>query len=120
MSACQRTLVASLTVLVLTLYFTPGVRAGWVTIKNDTGKPIVVQEVIVVNGQPRRGKPTNLLAGDTVREFLPLATTKQIDIFDAQKPQARIGSAKLNCTNESQAFSVTLVGGQVTVIAVRK
>ena len=35
---------------------------GWVTFKNDTGKPIQVQEFVTINGKKVSGKPTKLLA----------------------------------------------------------
>jgi hypothetical protein len=89
--------------------------AAWVTIKNDTGKTIVVQETIVVNGKVKRGKPTNLLPGETIREFIPGPTTKTIDVFDAQNPRQPAWSGNLNCKDEAQTFSVSAANGKVTV-----
>ncbi|MBA4066576.1 MAG: hypothetical protein C0501_23300 [Isosphaera sp.] len=89
--------------------------ANWVTIKNDTGKTIVVQETVVVNGQVKRGKTTNLLAGETVREFLPGPTVKRIEVYDAGNPNQAAWSGTLNCKDENQTFSVGAAGGKVTV-----
>jgi len=52
-----------------TVGFANAADAGWVTFKNDTGKAIVVQEVVSINGRQVRGKPTKLLAGESFREF---------------------------------------------------
>ena len=87
--------------------------AAWVTIKNDTGKTITVQETTIVNGQAKRGKPTNLLPGDTIREFIPGPTTKKIEVFDAKSQS--LWSGNLNCKDETQTFSVSVAGGKVTV-----
>ena len=89
--------------------------ANWVTIKNDTGHAIVVQEAVVVNGQVRRGKPTNVLAGETIREFCPGPTVKRIEVYDPQNPNQPVWAGNLNCKDNVQTFSVELVGGKVTV-----
>ena len=89
--------------------------ANWVTIKNDTGKPIVLQETVVVNGEVKRGKATNLLAGETHREFLSGPAVKRLDVFEAQNPKQAVWSGSLNCKDENQGFAVTCAGGKVTV-----
>jgi hypothetical protein len=89
--------------------------ASWVTIKNDTKQSIVVQETVIINGQAKRGKPTNLLPGETLREFIPGPTVKTIDVFDVQKPGQSLWSGKLNCKDESQTYSISAAGGRVTV-----
>jgi hypothetical protein len=92
----------------------PGsVEAGWLTIKNDTCQTIAVQETAIVNGKVRRGKPTNLLAGETLREYIPGPTTKTIDVFDLQKPRQPLWSGSLNCPDEMQTFSISSAGGRV-------
>jgi hypothetical protein len=114
---CSAPLIAVRSLLAaLTLIFSTGTTfANWLTIKNDTGKPVVVQEVVTVNGQPRRGKPVPLLAGETIREFLPGPTVKRIEIYDPQNPKVPLASGNLNCPAENQTFSIGLVGGRVTV-----
>lgn len=91
--------------------------ANWVTIKNDTGKPMVVQETVVVNGQVKRGKAVNLLAGESLREFIPGPTVKKVEMFDAANPNQAVWSGELNCPANSQTFSVAVSGGKVTVTA---
>lgn len=92
--------------------------AGWVTIKNDTNKAIVVQEVTVVNGKLVRGKPTKLLAGESFKEFQNTAGEKNYEVFDASNPNVSVWSGKLNCKSDSQSFSVTTVQGRVGVLQV--
>jgi len=89
------------------------VEAAWVTIKNDSGKTIVVQDIVVVNGQVKRGKPTTLLPGETIREFLPGPTVKKVEVLDGQNQS--LWSGNLNCKDENQIFSVSAGGGKVTV-----
>lgn len=108
-------LLALLAALAVVLGSAGIAEAAWVTIKNDSGKTIVVQEKIVVNGQVKRGKPTNLLPGETIREFIPGPTTKSIDVFDAQNPNKPAWSGNLTCKDETQTFSVSAAGGKVTV-----
>ena len=89
--------------------------ANWVIIKNDTGKPIIIQETVVVNGKVRRGKATNLLAGETHREFLPGPTVKRIEVFEANNPSQAAWSGNLNCKDDNQGFCVANSGGKLTV-----
>lgn len=110
----RKSLIALTTVLALA----GAARADWVTIRNDTGKTIVIQETVVTNGRVQRGKPTTLLPGNTIREFIPGPTTKKIEVFDAQKQSLWSGS--LNCKDDTQTFSVGAAGGKVTVDLVAK
>jgi hypothetical protein len=89
--------------------------AGWVTFKNDTGKPIVVQEFIVVNGKKVGGKPYKLLAGESFREFQNTPGVKNFDVLDASNPNLPLWSNPLNCRADSQSFSVGVVQGKVFV-----
>ncbi len=105
--------IALSTAIAVVLGTASAASADWVTIKNDTGNTIVVQETVVVNGKSKRGKPTNLLPGDTIREFIPGPTKKKIEVFDAQNQS--LWSGNLNCKDEKQTFSVSIAGGKVTV-----
>jgi hypothetical protein len=89
--------------------------AGWITLKNDTGKTITVQEISVVNGQTKRGKATNLLAGESLREFIPGPTTKRLEVYEGQNPSHAVWNGDLNCKSELQTFSVSVTAGKVTV-----
>jgi hypothetical protein len=108
---CFPTVAASIIVACCTGF----VQAEWVTIKNDTNKTIVVQEIVEVNGQVKRGKPMNLLPGETLREFLPGPTVKKIEVFEAQTPKQAVWSGSLNCKEETQTYSVSNLSGKFTV-----
>ncbi|MCS7020694.1 MAG: hypothetical protein NZ703_05820 [Gemmataceae bacterium] len=89
--------------------------AGWITIKNQTGQTVILQETFVVAGQPRRGKPIQLVAGETVREFLPVPTVKTVEIYDPTNPQRPLWSGKLSCKNDVQTYVITSMNGQIIV-----
>jgi hypothetical protein len=108
-------LVAALAVTLLT---GADASANWITIKNDTGKPIIVQETVVVNGQPRRGKATNLLPGETHREFVPGPTVKRVEVYDANNTSRPAWCGSLDCKDECEAFRVAVSGGKLTVAQV--
>lgn len=91
--------------------------AGWVTIKNQTGQTLIIQETFVVAGQSRRGKPIQLVAGETVREFLPLPTIKNVEIYDPKNPNRPLWSGKLSCKDDNQTYVLSSVNGQITVQA---
>jgi hypothetical protein len=93
-----------------------GAEAGWVTIKNDTNAPIVLQQTICVNGQPKCGKPIRLLPGETVREWQPGSTVTKVEVFDGQNPKKSLYTGNLNIKDENQSFSVTTDGRVVSVI----
>lgn len=90
--------------------------AGWVTIKNDTNKTVVVQEFVVTNGKKVTGKPYKLQAGESFREFQNNPGIKNYDILDANNNP--LASGKLPCNNDSQSFSVTTTGNRVTIVPV--
>ena len=91
--------------------------ANWITIKNDTGKALVVQETVVVRGQVKRGKATNLLPGETLREVLPTPTTKRVEVYESRSPDRPVWSGDLKCRDATQAFSITTSNGKITVSA---
>jgi hypothetical protein len=70
---------------------------------------------VTVNGQVKRGKPVNLLPGETLREYLPAPTEKKIEVFENQDPNKAVWSGSLNCKDETQTYSVTRAEGKVTV-----
>lgn len=111
-------LLAFALAVLCTVAFASAADAGWVTFKNDTGKAIVVQEVVIVNGKPVRGKPTKLLAGESFREFQNMPGIKNYEVFDATNPRATIWSGSLSCKADSQTFSVTVVQGKVGIFQI--
>ena len=90
--------------------------AGWVTIKNDTNKAIIVQEVVVANGRQMRGKPVKLLAGESFREFQNAVGAKCYEVFDFTHPNATLYSGHLPCGADSQTFAVRSVDGRIRLL----
>jgi hypothetical protein len=117
-SCCHHRLLTFATTLAGVLVAANSADAAWVTFKNDSGKTIVVQEITIVNGQVKRGKPTNLLPGETIREFVPGPTIKKVEVFDAQNPNQTVWSGTLNCKDDTQTFSVAAAGGKFNVTPV--
>src|SRR5947199_6387393 len=111
----RSSLLAFALAVVAALAFAGAADAGWVTIKNDTNKAIVVQEVVIVNGKQVRGKPTKLLAGESFREFQNTPGVKSYEIIDAAAPTTVLWSNQLNCKADKQSFSVSTTNGRVSV-----
>ena len=118
MSPLRSKLFVFVAAILATVTFVSAADAGWVTIKNDTNKAIVVQEVVIVNGKQVRGKPTKLLAGESFREFQNMAGIKSYEILDAANTNTSLWSGNLNCKANSQSFSVTTVQGKVGVFQI--
>ncbi|AMV26491.1 hypothetical protein VT84_18980 [Gemmata sp. SH-PL17] len=112
---CSKLFVFVAAILAVMTTFASAADAGWVTIKNDTNKAIVVQEVVTVNGKVVRGKPVKLLAGESFREFQSMAGVKSYEIVDAANTKMSIWSGNLNCKSDMQSFSVTTLQGKVGV-----
>jgi hypothetical protein len=118
MSALRRKLFAFALALLAASAFVGAADAGWVTVKNDTNKAVVVQEVTVVNGKQCRGKPVKLLAGESFREFQNTPGVKNYEVFDAAAPALPLWSGNLNCKADSQSFSIATTNGKLGVVPV--
>jgi hypothetical protein len=110
-------LIAFALAVAAALAFAGAAEAGWVTIKNDTNKALVVQEVTIVNGKQVRGKPVKLGAGESFREFQNTPGVKNYEIYDAATPNAApVWNSQLNCKADKQTFSVNVnKNGRVAV-----
>jgi hypothetical protein len=93
--------------------------AGWVTIKNDTTKTLVLQETVTVDGKVKYGTAVRLLPGETVREFRATPAVKTVVVCDCAKPGVAIFRGDLNCTEDSQTFSITHDGKTTTLKAAK-
>jgi hypothetical protein len=91
---------------------------GWLTVKNDSPKAVVVQEVVVVNGKQIRGKPIKLLAGESFREFQNTPGVKCFEIFDTGRPATALWTGRLDCKAEMQTYSFATMNGRYGVVAV--
>jgi hypothetical protein len=95
--------------------FTNPANAGWVTIKNDTNKTIVLQDTITVDGTTKRGTPIRLLPGETVREFRATPGVKTVVVCECGKPGVALYRGELKCPEENQSFSICIEGKNTTV-----
>lgn len=93
--------------------------AGWVTIKNDTTKAVVVQETVVIDGKVKCGTAVRLLPGETVREFRVTPTVKTVVVCDHARPGVPLFRGDLTITDDGQTFSITTDGKTTTVKAVK-
>jgi hypothetical protein len=92
--------------------------AGWLTIQNQTNQTVIIQETYVIAGKPRRGRPIQLLAGETVREFFPSPTIKTVELYDVKNPQRPLWSGQIPCRNNTQTYIITTANnGQIIVQA---
>ena len=109
MSPTRSKLIAFALAVLAALAVVGTAEAGWVTFKNDTNKALVVQEVVIINGKPVRGKPVRLGAGESLREFQNTPGIKNYEIYDASNPNAPpVWSNRLDCKADKQGFSITL------------
>lgn len=87
-----------LTIAALTLV-APDSDAGWVTVKNDTGKIIYLQEPqpegLLPGFLQRRNRPTRMLPGETYNEFQANPGEKSLDVYDAAAPAKPVHKAIL-------------------------
>lgn len=88
--------------------------AGWVSIKNDTNRVIVVQGSATAKGQSKRCKPVRLLPGETAREYhLPPFVT--VDVFDGRNPTKLLHTGTVPIRGEHQGFSISVAGSGIVI-----
>jgi hypothetical protein len=112
----HQTLLAYAAALVVVLARVGGAEAGWITVKNDSTKALIVQEVVTVNGKQIRGKPIKLLAGESFREFQNTPDVKSYEVLSTGTPAVTLWSGKLNCRADTQRFSITTVKGRFVLV----
>jgi hypothetical protein len=100
-------------VLVLVGAVSPSAPAGWVTIKNETDKVVVIQETSTVNGKHVRGKAYKLAPGEVLKEFHTQVGEKNLLVseLDAATPV----KVRLTWGKDDAAFRVTRDGDEVKV-----
>jgi hypothetical protein len=109
-------LLSSLAVLTC-LFGTAGrVSAGWVTIKNETTQPVMVQETTVVNNQVRRGKPIKLMPGDEFREYQSAAGSKIVQVLEWGGAKRTLCRGELTWQTGDESFAVRKSGAAVKVV----
>jgi hypothetical protein len=91
--------------------------AGWLTIKNETNQPVVLQETVAVNNQVRRGKPIRLMPGEVLREYQSGNGTKSISVLECGGQKRTLCTHELTWTRNDHSFAVRKDGGSVQVLA---
>ncbi len=92
--------------------------AGWMGFQNETKETIVVQETIVVNGQPKPGRPQRLNTGEAVRDTQCQGAQKKITIYDAKNTKTPLFTGNFPCpgANENVLYIIKPDGnGGITV-----
>lgn len=89
--------------------------AGWIVLKNETNKTVVVQETINQNGTEKRGKPIRLLPGESVKQFYAGPLTAKVEVFDGQNTTKSLFTGNITHKGEDQTFSVATDGKAVFV-----
>lgn len=87
--------------------------AGWVTIKNETDHPVVVQDSCVVKGQVRRGKPIRLMPGEVVREYQSCPGGKTVHVVESGGRKRSLTSGELTWDKGDQSYAVRKDGDAV-------
>jgi hypothetical protein len=82
--------------------------AGWMGFRNDTKDTIVIQETVVIGGQPRPGRPQRLFTGEAVRDTPPPGGQRRITVYDAATPNQPIYSGNFPCpaANENLLYCI--------------
>jgi len=88
--------------------------AGWVNLKNDTERVIIVQWAVDANGQVRRCRPIRILPGECVRK-LHSPPSLTVELFDAQNPGLAVHSSRICIGTENLELTIATDGRGVTV-----
>jgi hypothetical protein len=96
--------------------------AGWMGFRNDTKDTIVIQEILVVGGKPKAGKPQRLFAGEAVRDTQCVGAQRKIYIYDTKNPNTPLLTDDFRCpaANENILYVIKSDGkGGITVETVK-
>lgn len=86
---------------------TPAV-AGWLGFRNDTRTTLIVQDVVLVHGQARRGAQRKLGAGELAVESVSGAGIKRLLILDPRQPTRPLLRVDVSYTGADQIFSIQI------------
>jgi hypothetical protein len=91
------------------------VDAGWVTIRNETDQPVVVQESCVVNNQVRRGKPVRLMPGEVLREYQSCPGTRAVQFLESGGANKKLFEGELKWDKDDNSFEFRCDGCKVNL-----
>ena len=86
--------------------------AGWLCVKNDTTRVLLIQDQPA--GPLKRGKVVRLLPGESYREFQFRPGSKTVDVFDAAQPATAVTQAKLKWLAADVTFKLTVTADPAT------
>ncbi len=98
-------------VVLVTLALGPA-SAGWVSVKNDTPRTILVKET--AEGLFRRGKVVRLLPGEVYREYQAKPGCKAVEVFDAKCVTKAVHAGKLVWQAADVTWTVTVAADPKT------
>jgi hypothetical protein len=97
--------------LTLAAFGTGTASAGSLSLRNDTRTTLIVQEIVIVQGQARRGPQRQLYPGEVAVETVAGAGVKRLMIFDPKQPMVPLLRADLPYTGADQVFAIRLEPG---------
>ncbi|HEY2787280.1 MAG TPA: hypothetical protein VGJ05_20140 [Fimbriiglobus sp.] len=107
----------AMVVLTLLVFLDP-LSAAWITIKNDTGKIIVIQETRIVNGKLAKGKSFRMTPGEVLKEFHTCPGEKTLLVSEKYDTQTPV-KEKITWHDEDATFSVTKVGTVIKLAQIK-
>jgi len=96
--------------------------AGWMGFRNDTKDTLVIQETIIINGQPKAGRPQRLFAGEAVRDAQFIGGQRLFSVYDPKNPNKPVYTGNFACPpiNENILYTLKSDGkGGLAVEAVK-
>jgi hypothetical protein len=106
--------------ILIMMLLAPAVDAAWITYRNNTQGPVVLQEVQTVNGKPVKGKPIKLAAGETFREFQANAITKKIEVLQPGVNGNLLASGSVTVKDKDVQLDIVKTNGTVALTAAKK
>lgn len=102
--------------LLIVALLTPNVAAGWLGLRNDLGRAVVVQSATEADGTVRRGIPQTLDSGEATWTQIAPRTVKRFTIYDSRPPRAVLYQLDVSDAGEDQFFIIQEKGKSVEVV----
>jgi len=96
------------TVLVCSMVAPAGAHAGWLGVRNDLTVPVVIRGGVVVNNQPRFGKPLVLQPGEVIWDAVLVPGVRVIEIYDPKQLRIPLMQAPVRCMGNDLFFSIAV------------
>ncbi len=107
-------------VAALSLTFPHGAFAGqWYTLRNESPRVLIVQEVYRVQHHLRRGQPKRLHPGESLRDAWNGRKAKQLLLFDPSEPQQPLYRVSLSYPSSQPIYAIRLHLGELQIVEVK-